>query len=335
MIDLQTLAPNAHSTATAINSAGQVTGVSYDLGNLQPQAFLWENKALTSLGLFTPNAINDDGYVAGTRQTLQGGIWRSEAVMRNDTSVIGLGTLGGDNSFAHGINADGEVVGVSQLSDGMTNRAFYKGAGQIADIGTLGGSQSHAYAINDQRHVVGVADNNAGTPHAFRFLLDAQGQVVERTDLGELGGGNSYALDINEQDVVVGTSDARAFVWEAGSMSDLNELIPEDSGWRLDSARSINDSGWITGYGKHLGIRRAFLLVPVDPKIILGDANGDGVFNNADIASFVLALTNSVAYQAMFPNVNLDEVLDMNGDGVFNNGDIASFVAVLTGGGRR
>ena len=87
MTDLQTLAPNAHSTATAINSIGQVAGVSYDLGNLQPQAFLWENETLTSLGLFTPNAINDAGYVAGTRQTLQGGgIWRSEAVMRNDTS---------------------------------------------------------------------------------------------------------------------------------------------------------------------------------------------------------------------------------------------------------
>ena len=155
-------------------------------------------------------------------------------------------------------------MGVSQLSDAMTNRAFYKGAGQIADIGTLGGSHSHAYAINDQRNVVGVADNNAGNPHAFQFRLDSQGQVVERTDLGELGGGNSYALDINEQDVVVGTSDARAFIWEAGSMTDLNELIPEDSGWRLDSARSINDSGWITGHGKHLGVQRAFLLMPVE-----------------------------------------------------------------------
>ena len=237
MTDLQTLAPNAHSTATAINSAGQITGVSYDLGNLQPQAFLWESEVLTPLGPFTPNAINDTGSVAGTRISLQGGgIWRSEAVLRNDTSVIGLGTLGGDNSYAHGINANEEVVGVSQLSDGTTNRAFYKGAGEITDIGTLGGSHSHAYAINDQRNVVGVADDNAGTPHAFHFRLDAQGQVVERTDLGELGGGNSYALDINEQDVVVGTSDARAFVWEAGTMLDLNELIPEESGWRLDSA---------------------------------------------------------------------------------------------------
>jgi hypothetical protein len=65
--------------------------------------------------------------------------------------------------------------------------------------------------------------------------------------------------------------------------------------------------------------------------IVLGDANGDGELNNLDIASFVLALTNPVAYQAMFPDVDPDVALDMNGDGGFDNLDIADFVAALTG----
>lgn len=64
---------------------------------------------------------------------------------------------------------------------------------------------------------------------------------------------------------------------------------------------------------------------------ILGDANGDELFNNADIAAFVLALTNPVFYEAIYSNVDPDIVLDMNGDGAFNNGDIAAFVAALTG----
>ncbi len=68
-----------------------------------------------------------------------------------------------------------------------------------------------------------------------------------------------------------------------------------------------------------------------EPAIVLGDANGDGVLTNADIATFVLALTNSVVYQAMFPDVDPDVVLDMNGDGGFDNLDIAGFVAALTG----
>ena len=66
--------------------------------------------------------------------------------------------------------------------------------------------------------------------------------------------------------------------------------------------------------------------------ITLGDANDDGLLSNLDIASFVLALTNPVAYQAMHPNVDPDIVLDMNGDGFFSNLDIADFVAALTGG---
>jgi hypothetical protein len=71
------------------------------------------------------------------------------------------------------------------------------------------------------------------------------------------------------------------------------------------------------------------------PAFTLGDANGDGVLNNLDIASFVLALTKPIAYQAMFPDVDPDLVLDMNCDGVFNNLDIAGFVAALTGGGKK
>ena len=54
-------------------------------------------------------------------------------------------------------------------------------------------------------------------------------------------------------------------------------------------------------------------------------------FNNFDIAAFVLALTNLPAYQVMFPDVDPNIVLDMNGDGVFDNLDIADFVEALTG----
>ncbi len=64
-----------------------------------------------------------------------------------------------------------------------------------------------------------------------------------------------------------------------------------------------------------------------------GDADGNGVVNNFDIASFVMALTNPGAYAKAFPGVDPDVVLDMNCDGMFSNVDIAGFVAALTGGG--
>ena len=86
----------------------------------------------------------------------------------------------------------------------------------------------------------------------------------------------------------------------------------------------------MTGGGFELtgGFEVAWINLP----IILGDANGDGAFNNLDVASFVLAFTNPVAYRSTILDVDPDVVFDMNGDGVFDNLDIASFVAALTGG---
>ena len=94
------------------------------------------------------------------------------------------------------------------------------------------------------------------------------------------------------------------------------------------------DAGAVmTGGGFELS--GGFRVAQINLQIILGDANNDGFFNNLDIASFVLALTNPVTYQAMFPDVDPDVVLDMNQDKVFDNLDIAAFVAALTGGGKK
>ncbi len=73
--------------------------------------------------------------------------------------------------------------------------------------------------------------------------------------------------------------------------------------------------------------------VTLKPVTVLGDADGNGQFNNLDIASFVMALINPTAYQAKHPDVDPTVVLDMNGDGGFDNLDIAGFVAALVSGG--
>ena len=46
-------------------------------------------------------------------------------------------------------------------------------------------------------------------------------------------------------------------------MQDLNNLIAPDSGWTLEDATGINDSGQIVGYGINpSGQNDAFLLTP-------------------------------------------------------------------------
>jgi hypothetical protein len=53
-------------------------------------------------------------------------------------------------------------------------------------------------------------------------------------------------------------------------MRDLNDLIPAGSGWELETARGINDNGWIVGEGTFNGEHRMFLLTPVpEPSSVL------------------------------------------------------------------
>jgi hypothetical protein len=61
-----------------------------------------------------------------------------------------------------------------------------------------------------------------------------------------------------------------------------------------------------------------------------GDMNCDGVVSVTDIGPFVLALTDPAAYEAQFPDCNIN-LADLNQDGLVSVGDIGPFVGLLTG----
>src|SRR5205823_5956728 len=67
---------------------------------------------------------------------------------------------------------------------------------------------------------------------------------------------------------VLGAAVTHAFLHRDGQMHDLNDLLPSGSGWVLETANGINDSGQIVGAGRldPSDPPRAFLLTPVgDP----------------------------------------------------------------------
>src|SRR5437899_1456681 len=83
--------------------------------------------AVKDLGILTdlparngakPNAISSDGKIAAANAT--NGNYRA---FLYDGGWTNLGTLGGTNSFAFGVNLAEEVVGRSLISNGLT-RAF-------------------------------------------------------------------------------------------------------------------------------------------------------------------------------------------------------------------
>src|SRR5689334_4781064 len=117
-------------------------------------------------------------------------------------TITDLGTLGGAQSYAYGINETGQVTGYA-LTSGNLYHAFIDSNGSMRDLGTMGGAQSYALAINATGQVTGQAyTNNNGTFHAFRY---ANGTMQ---DLGTTGGGpNSEGCSINDAGEVTGYSD--------------------------------------------------------------------------------------------------------------------------------
>jgi probable HAF family extracellular repeat protein len=312
--DLGALGDDRQSRAVAINDAGTIVGVSYALGELAPRAVRWEGPTPADLGSFAPRGLSEAGVIVGEAVIVPGGL-HAHAVRWDGGVLTDLSTLGGSHSSAYAVNGQGQVVGLSFLAGDLVTRAFLWHDGAMTDLGTLGGANSHALGINDAGEVVGVADRADGKPHAFLFVLDAGGAVVDRIDLGELGGGYSYAYGINEAGTVVGTSDSRAFVHTAGAMHDLNAMIPKESGWQLSSAWAINEQDQITGLGTRNGHPRAFLLCPRDP----ADVDGDGAVGVKDFLVLLASWGSCTGCPA-----------DIDGNGTV---DVVDFISLLASWG--
>ena len=64
-------------------------------------------------------------------------------IWNSSSGLTDLGTLGGDTSYALGINDSGEVVGYSYLADNVTRHAFiWTASDGMVDLGTLPSGQN-------------------------------------------------------------------------------------------------------------------------------------------------------------------------------------------------
>jgi probable HAF family extracellular repeat protein len=310
MTDLGTLGGTS-SEAKGINISGQVVGWS-DNSSGERRAFLYDSaNGMKDLNDSIPadsggtieeaTAINSNGEIAATMWpdsmrnlcSPYAETWdfHTALVLRPATTatyeVQELGTLGGEYSYATGINDSGQVVGRSMTSGCWEQPFLYDSA--TKQMQGLAGSQ--AYGINASGKVVGYTEDwtlydwactNYDCHRAFIYDSATKQMQV----LGTLGTGATYgtigseAYGINDSDKVVGLSGigdgfhhwvsgsgpAYGFIYDStNGMKDLNSLIPADSGWTIHEARAINNNGQIaaTGYKDGVGWH-ALLLSPTE-----------------------------------------------------------------------
>jgi probable HAF family extracellular repeat protein len=292
--DLGTLGTGKGGAAEAINSTGKIAGSSnYNLDPNVYHAFYHNGVSMSDLGTLagagttsfakglnsSNTVVGYSHYTGGPANKYHAFTWTSGGGMV-DAHPTGAG-WGGDTSQAQEINNAGQIVGFSNTSTVLAHTRAYRLSGGVytqlpllADWGLGTALGAEAYGINAEGDVVGGSYVQGGGfgVKAFRaFHWDSgTGTMTDLGDLG-LGGKHSLAYAVNDSNVIVGEANTtfgdsprHAFVWTlADGIKDLNTLIPGGSGWLLEFAYDINNSGHIVGLGKFNGVRNAFLLTPV------------------------------------------------------------------------
>jgi probable HAF family extracellular repeat protein len=291
--DLGTFGGN-ESAASAINNRGQVAGIAlntipdpYSIAELQAfgssngtqtRAFLWQNGNMQDLGTLGGNDalvgfLNERGQIAGesyTNTTLNPpintfpcisstGLPTVDPFLWENGKMIDLGTLGGTCGFVIGLNNRGQVFGLSNLAGDNISDIFFWDRGKLTDLSTPQPAGTLAFAnwLDDSGEVVGALDTPTGLFHA---ALWRKGVL---TDLRTLPGDCGSEAWTSNRGVVGGVSVScdgslwRAFLWQDGSMVDLNTLIPRNSSLQLIYATAINDRGEIDGTGVPPGVSTA------------------------------------------------------------------------------
>jgi probable HAF family extracellular repeat protein len=184
--------------AYTINNLGQVVGYSNIEGDVAQHATLWNGTSATDLGTLGGSfsaaiSINDQGQTVGVATNAAGA---SYATLWNGTSAVALESLGGPQtflpsindtivgnrslqSFAWDINNSGQIVGYSNITDGLTTRATLWNNTTPIDLNSLltasdvnaGWVLVDATGINDNGSIVGSASNTLLDIPYIAFLL--------------------------------------------------------------------------------------------------------------------------------------------------------------------
>lgn len=277
---MATLGTMANTAAFGINDAGTVVG-SMSVGFAQTHAFA-HSGSYVDIGTFgglnsIALGINNNGTVCGSALNgvghthaflWQGGILIDIHMLAQVSAAAGANgntaIINSTFSQAHDVNDSNDVAGYYTAANNLgvvTERAFHYRSEILTELANLGGTKSRALAINNSGRIVGWSELPTGAKRAVIFYIN--GNILNLGTPGSMTWSAAYA--VNDGGVIVGSAGTTAtntvaFIYQNGTITDLNALIPSTSGWSLQAATGINSAGRITGYGLVNGQTHAFLL---------------------------------------------------------------------------
>ena len=263
----------------AINDLGAIAGTSDEFaGQATDRGLLWQREAGGDYELQITDLpgvesyffdINNKNEIAGRHiYAPASGTTpvRTRAFYASEGFINPLPDLDGNSATANGINNKSAIVGQIDgdgLNDKTVNNAalWEKGADgkyKLTNLGTFGAEQAILRDINDAGQIIGSTSGGTGaTATSSPFLL----QNGQKINIGSFGGATGAAAGINQFGQVVGvsqnsTGQNRAFVWNNGTIKDLNSLVlrnPTFSGSNviLTNATGINNFGDISAFGSY------------------------------------------------------------------------------------
>ncbi len=165
-------------------------------------------------------------------------------------TVTDLGSLGGQECAATGLNNRGQIVGGADTArkgkgpEFITN-VFVWQNGRMRAVSGLDGSHAYVVAVNDAGQMAGAY---SADPLKAKFASALFGPTGKVRLLGgfpamQHGYSLSQAEAVNAKGQVVGVSNNQAFFWSGGR---LRALHPP-SGYQASQAWSVNDGGQAAG----------------------------------------------------------------------------------------
>ena len=258
--------------------AGEARGISSNgmiAGSLGSRAVVWQPGGIRFLDPM-PGHIASVAYDVNASGLAVG--W-SVNYVGDPTAAAWVGgtftQLDVNHSWAFAVNDKGQIIGRRDVSTGREARLWHDG--NAATLPDLGGNFASATNISPRGAIItgGACQPTSPTTCAmYSVIWVGKARAIVRlvTFPGAL---DQNAWSANDRGVIVGDAAADfeglstvGLVWQLPDLApvDLNTRIDPGSGWTIESARAVSQSGVIAAYGRHPAVsgRRAVLLRPID-----------------------------------------------------------------------